>query len=121
VPHATVCLDCSKPTLNPKKGRCPECQRERDRNDYYQSPEWRRIAAAAKRRHRECAICGSTQRLIAHHSHARREGGPDKEDNIVLLCGAGAIDCEWRSCHSQYEADKRTGKDTPLRQLVEAL
>jgi HNH endonuclease len=121
MPHAVPCLDCNRPTDPGKKGRCPDCQRGRDRADYYQSAEWRRIAAAAKRRGGACAICGSPERLIAHHSHARREGGPDKEDNIVLLCGAGAIGCEWLSCHSQYEADKRTGKDTPLRLLVEAL
>jgi 5-methylcytosine-specific restriction endonuclease McrA len=122
MPHATPCLDCGQPAPSLKKGRCPNCQRERDRNDYYQSPEWRRIAREAKQRGgNECAICGATTRLIAHHVHARRDGGPDTKENTVLLCGAGAIGCEWQSCHNQYEADKRTGKDTPLRRLVEAL
>lgn len=122
MPHATPCLDCGAPTPFPKKGRCPQCQRERDRNDYYQSAEWRRIAAHAKRRGGgACAICGSTERTIAHHSQARREGGTDAVPNIVLLCGSGAVGMPWLSCHSQYEADKRTGKHTELRKLVESL
>lgn len=110
MPHATICLGCGRITGNAPKGRCPSCQRERDRNDFYQSPEWRQLAARAKAD--ACDICAGSERLTAHHSHARRDGGPDKEDNIVTLCG---------SCHSQYEADKRAGKDTELRRLVDAL
>lgn len=122
MPRAVSCLGCGRPTPHAVKGRCPECRRELDRNDFYQSPEWRRIARAAKADpDAACTICGSTKRLIAHHSHARREGGPDTKENIVLLCGEGAIGCDWQSCHSQYEADKRTGRDTELRRLVEAL
>lgn len=43
------------------------------------------------------------------------------QENFVILCGAGAVGMPWESCHSQYEADKRAGKDTELRRLVESL
>jgi 5-methylcytosine-specific restriction endonuclease McrA len=112
VPHALVCLDCGDVTTEPRKGCCPDCARARDRADPYQSPEWRAKAKALKKRLRECAICGGTERLTAHHKQARKAGGPDEEANLMLLCG---------SCHSQYEADKRAGKDTELRRLVDSL
>jgi hypothetical protein len=45
----------------------------------------------------------------------------DVQENFLILCGAGAVGVPWESCHSQYEADKRNGKDTELRRLVESL
>src|SRR4051794_17293174 len=114
MPHATLCLDCRRPAQC-VRGRCPDCTRARNQADYYQSPEWRRLRKAARARADECAICGSTTRLIAHHSRGRAEGGADDLQNVrVLLCGAEAIGKPWLSCHNQYEADKRTGKDTEL-------
>lgn len=122
MPRATLCLDCGRAYWPPKKGRCPDCQKAKDSADYYQSAKWRRIAREAKARAGySCVICGSRVRLIAHHGKPRKEGGPDTQDNIFLLCGAGAIRQPWESCHSQYEADRRSGKNTQLRQLVEAL
>jgi hypothetical protein len=37
-----------------------------------------------------CQVCGSTDLLEAHHLVPRSQGGPDTEENLVLLC---------RSCH----------------------
>lgn len=123
MPRATLCLGCGATVslTEIRKGRCPACRRRQNAQDFYQSPQWRRLARRAKRLHGACAICGSTSRLTAHHAHARRKGGPDTEENIVLLCGADAVGMPWDSCHSQYEADKRTGKNTELRRLVDAL
>jgi hypothetical protein len=45
----------------------------------------------------------------------------DVQENFLILCGAGAIGVPWESCHNQYEADKRAGKDTELRRLVDSL
>lgn len=59
-----------------------------------------------------CAICPSTYRFTVHHKVNREEGGPDTLDNLVGLCGKH---------HTQYEADRRAGKPTQLRRLVEAL
>lgn len=121
MPRAVLCLGCGRPSTKVTKGRCPRCRLEKDRADPYQSPEWRRISKEARDRIVECAICGSRKRLIVHHRHARKEGGADVQENFMGLCGEGAINMPWRSCHSQYEADKRTGKDTWLRRTVEAL
>jgi hypothetical protein len=122
MPRATLCLSCGRPFWPYKKGRCPECQSARDKADFYQSQEWKRIAKEARRRGgNECAVCGSRGRLIVHHKRARKEGGPDVQENFVLLCASGAIGMSWDSCHNAYEADKRTGKDTELRRIVEAL
>jgi HNH endonuclease len=112
MPLATICLDCGRPSTQIRKGRCPECARERDRNDPYQKRSWREIRKVSIKEMCEIPGCGSTERLVGHHSIARREGGPDAKENIVTLCNPH---------HSQYEADKRTGKRTHLRALVEAL
>jgi 5-methylcytosine-specific restriction endonuclease McrA len=123
MPRAVLCLDCGRPYWPHRKGRCPECQAKVDRADYYQGDEWKRIRAEARRRGGdECAVCGARGvRLITHHKKPRKEGGADTQDNLLLLCGEGAVGMPWDSCHSQLEADRRLGKDTELRRLVEAL
>jgi len=124
VPHAIQCIDCG--ALGPESP-CPRCRRRRNKEraatSFYQSPEWRRLSAEARRLNGDaCAICGSTQRPTTHHLKNRRtEEGRDEMSNFVILCGAGAIGVSWNSCHSQYEADKRAGKDTELRRRVEFL
>ncbi len=110
MPLAAICIECGEVTSQIRKSRCFTCARERDRDDPYQKRSWRKLAKSAKAS--ECAVCQGTERLTAHHSHARRDGGPDTEANLVTLCG---------SCHSQYEADKRAEKQTHLRAFVEAL
>lgn len=108
-----VCLGCFQPTANPVRGRCPECRREQDAASFYQSPKWRALAAAVRRRQGgACLICPSGYRLTAHHVVPRGSGGPDTLDNLVALCG---------HCHSQYEGDKRAGRATDLTRLIEAL
>lgn len=123
MPHAVRCIDCGHPS---PESPCSGCRRRRNQKraseSYYQTPEWKRKRAAARRRLGDsCAICGSTERPITHHRKGRAEGGEDVQGNFMILCGAGAIDQPWDSCHSQYEADKRAGTDTELRRLVEAL
>lgn len=123
MPHAVRCLDCKRLS---SESPCPRCQRARNKaraaTSFYQTPEWRRIRAQAQRLNgRACAVCGSTERPTVHHREGRSEGGMDVQENFLMLCGAGAVGVPWRSCHAQYEADKRAGKDTELRRLVEGL
>lgn len=49
-------------------------------------------------RWRECALCGTTERLSLHHivKHPR----DDLEANLVMLCGDGV-----RGCHGLIEAN----------------
>ena len=49
-------------------------------------------------RWRECALCGTTERLSLHHivKHPR----DDLEENLVMLCGDGV-----RGCHGLIEAN----------------
>ena len=113
MPHSGPCIVCGH--LHPTSP-CPVCKQKRDKRrnqaSPYQTPTWKRLAAQARWQQRSCAVCDSTHRLTAHHREARKEGGPDDLSNLLVLCG---------SCHSQYEADKRNGRDTPHRRLIEAL
>lgn len=123
MPIAVRCIDCGRPK---PESPCADCKRKRNKarakKSFYQTPEWRRQRAQARRdQGDECIFCGSTERPVTHHKTGRKEGGKDVQSNFVILCGAGAIGVPWRSCHSQYEADKRAGRDTELRRFVEAL
>lgn len=55
---------------------------------FYQSPEWRRLVAQIKReRGNWCERCGSKHRVIADHIVERKDGGADLDpSNIELLC-----------------------------------
>jgi 5-methylcytosine-specific restriction endonuclease McrA len=44
----------------------------------------------------ECAHCGSTEDLVAHHRVPRRYGGPDHMSNLEPVC---------RSCHPRVEQE----------------
>jgi 5-methylcytosine-specific restriction endonuclease McrA len=46
---------------------------------------------------RECAICGTTDRLSLHHVHKHPRS--DVEANLVMLCGDGV-----QGCHGRVEA-----------------
>lgn len=123
MPIAVRCIDCGR---HKPESPCADCKRKRNRKraatSFYQTPEWRRQRAEARRTQGdECIFCGSTERPTTHHKDGRREGGRDVQSNYAILCGAGAIGVPWNSCHSQFEADKRAGRDTELRRFVEAL
>jgi 5-methylcytosine-specific restriction endonuclease McrA len=103
MPMARPCIDCNRPTTGT---RCPDCAagrtRPRRRNGFYQSPEWRRLSKAARDRDQgECALCGSTNRVQAHHRVHRKEGGPDTLENLVSLCAR----CH-RAAHSRPSVDR---------------
>lgn len=53
-------------------------------------PEKNRIKRELrKRQHGRCAICEEkSKRLEMHHIKPRSMGGPDKEENLILLCPA---------------------------------
>ena len=111
MPLTVPCLDCGCLIERPIRGRCLSCRKEQNSNDFYQTKKWRRQRRKVKAK--TCDICPSTERLTAHHSKPRSEGGSDAPENLkVTLCGKD---------HSQYEADKRAGKDTELVRLVDAL
>lgn len=101
MPMARPCIDCHRPTTST---RCPDCATGRSRprrNGFYQSPEWRKLSAAARARDQgECALCGSTNRVQAHHRVHRREGGEDTLDNLISLCAR----CH-RHAHSRPAVD----------------
>lgn len=108
MPLAVACIDCGQPTL---RSPCPTCTSSRNRASPYQRPEWRRLARNATRG-RTCDVCGSGDRVTAHHMNPRTDGGPDALENLLPLCG---------SCHSQYEADVRHDRDTPHRRLIDQI
>lgn len=62
---------------------------------FYLSPEWRKLRdTLIAERGRRCEVCGKTHegdgspvRLVADHSHERRDGGSSLDKrNIKLLC-----------------------------------
>lgn len=57
---------------------------------FYQTPEWRRLAARIKReRGPRCEVCGSGHRVIADHIVELSDGGaPLDPSNVQLLCQA---------------------------------
>jgi hypothetical protein len=106
-----ACVDCGAHARTLTRGRCNVCRRKQDRASYYQSPQWRTIRALLI--HDACDLCGSTYRLTLHHTQGRRRGGSDRPENLRwTLCG---------TCHSRYEADVRTDRDTELRRRIEAV
>src|SRR5436853_5612595 len=105
MPRLVACLRCGRAN---RYSTCRACKRR----DAYQQQAWRKLAGEVKRRDGVCLVCGSTERLTAHHLEPRREGGADSARNCVSLCG-------W--CHSRYEGDKRAGRDTAMVRTVERL
>lgn len=57
---------------------------------FYQSPEWKKLSMACKRRDRfTCQRCGKVlapTRLRAHHVVSRADGGPDELSNLITYC-----------------------------------
>lgn len=116
MPHAIICRGCGHmapsspcPTCKPKMAKRPRA-RTRASSAFYQTPEWRRLRAQARKIYKECAICPSTKRLTMHHIIPRDEGGPDTIENLMPLCGKH---------HSQYEFDIKAGRQSTVRALVE--
>jgi 5-methylcytosine-specific restriction enzyme A len=66
---------------------------------FYESKEWRALAAQMKRKAGYMCKCGSGRRLIADHIVERKDGGADLDPgNIEILCG---------DCHAKKTADAR--------------
>lgn len=109
-----LCLDCGAVTTG--ASRCPTHKRVRDRArnsaSFYTTRAWRRLRAQCIARDGASLLSGSTYRLTAHHVIPREQGGPDHLDNLVTLAGDE---------HSQYEADVRHDRHTPLRRQVDEL
>lgn len=58
-----------------------------------ENDEWRELKAEiSAERGAKCSVCGCTERLDLHHIKARRVGGTDDKENLLLLC---------RFCHAQ--------------------
>jgi 5-methylcytosine-specific restriction endonuclease McrA len=110
MPMARPCLDCNRPTI---LTRCPDCTAARKapprRNGFYQSSTWRQLSKAARDRDQgQCALCGSTNRVQAHHRIHRRDGGPDTLDNLISLCGR----CH-RAAHARPSVDRLLKDSAP--------
>lgn len=109
-----LCLDCG--AITDGATRCPAHRRQRDRArnsvSFYTTREWRVLRGQCIARDGASLLSGSTFRLTAHHVIPRERGGPDTLDNLVTLAGDE---------HSQYEADLRHDRDTPLRRQVDEL
>jgi 5-methylcytosine-specific restriction endonuclease McrA len=112
VPRRRKCIEalCTRPAKN--GARCEPCQLERNSNNYYLSPAWRRLRIRVIRRdHGRCAACPSTRRLNVHHVRSRKgSAGKDDPSNLLTLCHA---------CHVRYEGDVRADRDTPHRRLID--
>ena len=65
----------------------------------------------------QCAVCGSTKMVQAHHFRSRRMTSTRwNTDNGTLLC----VDCHWKA-HKDYEWFRRQFIDIPGIELVEDL
>ena len=53
----------------------------------------------------KCCICGSHEMLQIHHRMQRREGGSNRPDNLICVCG---------KCHKAFHAGKLTGRHAEL-------
>jgi hypothetical protein len=96
------CGDVGRTTL------CGKCKAERSTaraarrgRTFYHSPEWRALSRACIERDGACLVCGSRERMVAHHVENRNAGGADDLGNLITLCG---------SHHSKYEALLRAGQ-----------
>lgn len=114
------CLECGALSIH---SRCPKhtkAKRKRHNDDrtYYKSPHWKRLRSQCMARFENvCAICGSDDRVAAHHMDPRTHGvaeptSQDRLDNLIALCAVH---------HGMYEADLRAGRASSLRAIVEAM
>ena len=53
---------------------------------------WKEISNKKIIKDKICFCCSSTEDLVVHHKHFRRDGGSDEDKNLVVLC---------RKCHSK--------------------
>ena len=99
IPRPCRAAGCITPTTNPS-GRCDTHTRQANREHnqrttYYHSTEWRTLREACLTRdYHQCVLCGSNNRLVSHHIHARKDGGADTLSNLATLC---------HYCHNKVE------------------
>lgn len=65
------------------------------------------VRMAVHARDKTCRMCGSSRSLHCHHVQYRAQGGPDVEENLVLLCAEH---------HELVHSDKRVYQ--PLLQTL---
>lgn len=100
IPRMCAATGCTKPSDGTRGGRCAahtraETTRHNERTAYYRTREWQQLRTERLRLDcQQCVICTSTTRLAVHHIVARRDGGPDRIDNLTTLC---------QRCHSRAE------------------
>lgn len=113
MPVVRPCLDCGALTSGTRCSACSSKRtRSKNRRSPYQTPAWRRIRKARRAAGQiACAVCGSRRYVAQHHVDNVAAGG-ELAGRTVGLCA---------SCHGRYEADRRVGRDTAHRRLVDAL
>ena len=87
-----VCQGCARPGLT-ERGRCPECQAERKREDrerrnFARGPErwsWSRLRAKILERDGyACRVCGSDLELEVHHVNG--DPSDNRTQNLETRC-----------------------------------
>lgn len=61
-----------------------------------------KIIKNIKEREKICGICGATESLMAHHIWPLEYGGPDTEDNLMVMC---------ETCHNNIHIVMRCARD----------
>lgn len=84
---------CAEHANTPKPIQTPSSRNwgHRSRDNVYSTAEWRKLSSQAIAQAGCCAICGSTDRLEAHHISPDQELALDPQ-NIVVLC---------KECHAK--------------------
>ena len=88
------CLECSKTNWRVKNNKEPSCYIKRvcgKKRSYYRNIEHYRAKLRAYHRYLKflgdkCFVCGSKDKLEAHHIEPQAMGGEDIQTNIVTLC-----------------------------------
>jgi len=92
-PINNKCLECSKQNWRGNKEE-PKCYIKSicgKKRSYYRKLDYYRAKARAYHRYLKflgdkCLVCGSTDKLEAHHIESQALGGEDSNTNIVTLC-----------------------------------
>lgn len=99
------CRDCYQPSSSRKKPKARSEEREAGHLDRMDQLRPMVLARAGYR----CERCGEQGRprrpLECHHRLMRSQGGPDRAENLVVLC---------RGCHQHVHAHPAYGYETGL-------